>query len=513
MPEHASASAAQAAPATTSTMSLLGIARRRAPRPGEWGVRRQAVLAAVVTMAVVLIVAGLVLLSVLRSSLLDNARDLAVQRRDTIVEQVRENDSTDLAGDIGGSKGNSGTQVTQIIAADGTVIATTDESMEDVLYDGVPLSPGQSYLSEVRGLIGIVDFDDYVVAAQGIATPDGDRVVAVGVPTAVERDAVRTVGWFLIAGVPVLLALAGTLMWFLVGRALRPVERIRSTVTGISHQHLDDRVEVPATRDEIERLATTMNDMLARLQSADTAQRRFVTDASHELRSPLATLTTGLEIAAADPSATTWYETAGMLQTQANRMGYLVEDLLTLAKIDDAGLRYVMQDVDVDDLLLEEVHRLRTVSDHAVHVHIEPARITADPHRITQVIRNLLNNADRHAATTITMNLATVPVQARTGTGSPVGADGDGLRGRGHAILTIDNDGDRIAEFQRDRVFDRFVRLDESRTRESGGSGLGLAISKEIIRAHEGTILATESPGGCTRFQVMLPLQVPAPSP
>lgn len=475
--------------------------------------RRQAVLAAVVTMAVVLIVAGLVLLSVLRSSLLDNARDLAVQRRDIIVEQVRENDSTDLTGDIAGSSGNLGTQVTQIIDTDGTVIATTDKSTDAVLYDGVPLGPGQSYLSEAPGLIGIVDFDDYVVAAQGIATPAGDRVVAVGVPTAVERDAVSTVGWFLLAGVPVLLALAGTLIWLLVGRALRPVERIRSTVAGISHQHLDDRVEVPRTRDEVERLATTMNDMLTRLQSADAAQRRFVTDASHELRSPLATLTTGLEIAAADPSATTWYETSGMLQTQANRMGYLVEDLLTLAKIDDAGLRFVMQDVDLDDLLLEELHRMRTVSHHAVHAHIEPARITADPHRVTQVIRNLLNNADRHAATTITMNLTTVPAQARTGAGSPLRADGDGTRGQGSAILTIDNDGDRIAEAQRERVFDRFVRLDESRTRESGGSGLGLAISKEIIRAHEGTILATESHGGWTRFQVILPLQAPSPSP
>ncbi len=494
---------------TPTATPLHRTSRRDTFHLSGWGVRRQAVLAAVITMAFVLIVAGLILLSVLRSSLLDNARDLAVQRRDTIVEQIRENDSDDLnrdlAGDLAGTGGGSGTQLTQVIDPAGTVIASTDASVEGALYDGEPLSPGESYVSEDPGLISIVDFDEYIVAAQGITTPAGDAVVAVGVPTAIERDAVSTVGWFLLAGVPVLLALAGTLIWFLVGRALRPVERIRSTVAGVSHQHLDERVEVPRTGDEIEDLAITMNGMLARLQSADAAQRRFVTDASHELRSPLATLTTGLEIAAADPSAATWHETSTMLQTQALRMGYLVEDLLTLAKIDDAGLRYVPQDVDLDDLLHEELNRLRAASDHTIRAHIEPARITADPHRITQVLRNLLNNADRHAASTITINL-------NTSTSAPPSVASSAQHGQGQATLTIDNDGDRIPSTQRERVFERFVRLDESRTRESGGSGLGLAISKDIIHAHAGTIFATENPDGHTRFRVTLPLQSP-PAP
>ncbi|WP_181036525.1 HAMP domain-containing sensor histidine kinase [Arthrobacter sp. B1805] len=464
--------------------------------------RKQAVLAAVLTMTVVLALAGIVLLSVLRSSLLDNARELALQRRDTVVEQIRENDSEDLAGDIQGS----GTQVTQILAADGTVLATTDESLSDVLYDGGPLAPGQSYESDRAGLIGIVDFDDYLVTAQGVATPNGDVVVVVGVPTAIERDAVSTVGWFLIGGVPVLLALAGGLIWFLVGRALRPVERIRATVAGISHQHLDERVEVPPTGDEIERLAATMNDMLARLETADAAQRRFITDASHELRSPLATLTTGLDIAVADPSGTTWHDTTDMLQTQARRMGYLVEDLLTLAKIDDAGLRFVMADVDLDDLLHEELTRLRAVSRHTVHANITPARITGDPNRLVQVIRNLLTNAERHAATTVNISLTT-DTGTGTGTDTGIGIGPDSGPQTGTVILQIDNDGDTIAAADRERVFERFVRLDASRTRESGGSGLGLAISREIIRAHAGTITSTTSPEGLTRFKVALPLQ------
>ncbi|MBG6218892.1 signal transduction histidine kinase [Arthrobacter sp. CAN_A6] len=445
-------------------------------------------IAAVSTMAVVLALAGLVLLSVLRSSLLDNARELAQQHRDTVVEQIRENDSSDVAGDIQGS----GTQITQILRKDGTVIASSDDSVEEALYDGTSLAPGETYVSENPGVLGILDFDDYLVAAQGVRIPAGDAVVVVAVPTTIERDAVSTVGWFLIGGVPVLLALAGTLIWFLVGRALRPVERIRTTVAGISHHHLDERVEVPHTRDEIERLAATMNEMLARLESADETQRRFVTDASHELRSPLATLTTGLEIAVADPTGATWAETAGMLQTQTQRMSYLVEDLLTLAKIDDAGLRFVMGDVDLDDVLQDEINRLRTVSRHTITARITPARITGDPNRLAQVVRNLLNNAERHAATTIGITLTTAA---------------------GTAHLSVDNDGDTIPQAERERVFDRFVRLDASRTRESGGSGLGLAISREILRSHSGTIAAGESPEGLTRFHITLRLQETVTAP
>ncbi len=477
---------AQARPARPRTRARQGFRGRLR----TWGVRKQAVVAAVTTMAVVLALAGFVLLWVLRSSLLDNAAELAVQYRYTVVEQISENDSANIAADIQGS----GTQITQLLDQDGTVIASSDDSEEEALYEGPALVPGETYVSESPGILGVLDFDDYLIAAQGVRTPDGDVVVVVAVPTSIERDAVNTVGWFLIGGVPVLLALAGTLIWFLVGRALRPVERIRATVAGISHQHLDERVEVPGTRDEIERLAATMNKMLARLQSADEIQRRFVTDASHELRSPLATLTTGLEIAVADPSGATWVETAGMLQTQTRRMSYLVEDLLTLAKIDDAGLRFVMGDVDLDDVLLEEMARLRTVSRHTVVTRISPARITGDPNRLAQVIRNLLNNAERHAATTICIALT---------------SDTDS----GTAYLSVDNDGDTIPEADRDRVFDRFVRLDVSRTRESGGSGLGLAISREILQPHSGTITAGESPDGLTRFHIALPLQEAATPP
>lgn len=441
--------------------------------------RRQATVAAVAALAIVLTLAGVVLLVVLRASLLENARELAIQRRDSIVERLDEDDNIDISG--------TDTQITQILRADGTVVAVSDDAFTEPLYEDRPLAAGETYLSGHPGLLSIMDFDDYLVAAAGVELSQGNVTVVVAVPTSIQRDAISTVGWFLLGGVPVLVALAGGMIWILVGRSLRPVERIRATVASITRQNLNERVEVPATRDEIEHLAVTMNEMLGRLESADQAQRRFVTNASHELRSPLATLTTGLEIAAADPTGDTWRETTGILQTQTRRMSYLVEDLLTLAKLDDAGLRFTMSDVDLDDVLNEEVTRLRSISSHMINARLIPVRVTGDANRLAQVFRNVLNNADRHAGTRIDINLA---------------LDDNA------ATITIDNDGDTIAEDQREKVFDRFVRLDASRTRESGGSGLGLAISREILRAHGGTITAAQTPEGRTRFRITMPLQV-----
>jgi len=293
-----------------------------------------------------------------------------------------------------------------------------------------------------------------------------------------------------------LLAVVGVSVWLLVGRSLRQVERIRGQVARINGQRLDGRVDVPPTHDEIQALAVTMNMMLDRLQAADREQRRFVSDASHELRSPLATLSAGVEIASADPSGATWNQMKAVLAGETARMRYLVEDLLTLAKANDGGLRIDNADVDLDDVVDQEVRRLRSTSTHKVTARLSPARITGDARRVGQVLRNVLDNADRHATSRITVTLHTA-------------ADG--------AILTVDNDGEPIPAADRDRVFQRFVRLDQSRSREGGGSGLGLAIAAGIMAAHHGAIRATESPSGGCRFEMTFPAQhdtgVPAVTP
>lgn len=226
--------------------------------------------------------------------------------------------------------------------------------------------------------------------------------------------------------------------------------------------------------------------MLDRLEASDRAQRSFVSDASHELRSPLSTVIAAAEVSAADPSGALWEQRLETVLVESNRMRFLVDNLMTLAKADSHDLDLLAVDVDLDDLVETETQQLRSHSTHQIRSRVPPVRITGDPRRLAQVIRNLLENADRHALSQIEVSLS---------------ADTAAV------TLRVDNDGEVIEEALRERVFARFVRLDSNRTRDSGGSGLGLAISAEIVHAHGGSIAAAESPSGWCRFEVVLPRQ------
>jgi signal transduction histidine kinase len=308
-------------------------------------------------------------------------------------------------------------------------------------------------------------------------------VVASSVET--QRETVKAVAKYLLLGFPVLLIVVGVAGWLLVGQALGPVERIRARVQGIGSGELAERVPVPQTRDEIARLAVTMNEMLDRLQTGQVMQRRFVSDASHELRSPLATLTAALEVVQADTTGRAWQELHQVMAAETDRMRQLVEDLLLLAKADDAGLRMRRTDVDLDDLVAAEIQRLRSSAvDLTVTSEVHPVRVVGDPARLGQVLRNLVDNAARAAHTTIHVSTA---------------------EQNGSAVITVADDGDGIPEADRFRVFERFVRLDTSRARTSGGSGLGLSIALEITRARQGTITLTPSPTGGTTATITLP--------
>jgi signal transduction histidine kinase len=282
------------------------------------------------------------------------------------------------------------------------------------------------------------------------------------------------------------LIVVGVADWLLVGQALGPVERIRKRVQGIGAGGLTERVPVPETRDEIARLAQTMNQMLDRLQAGQATQRRFVSDASHELRSPLATLTAALEVVEADTTGRAWQELNQVMVAETNRMRRLVEDLLLLAKADDTGLRMQRTDVDLDDLVEAEIHRLRSSAPGlTVTGEVHPVRISGDPARLSQLIRNLVDNAARAARTSVRLTAT---------------------QHNGNAFVTVEDDGDGIPAADRLRVFERFVRLDTSRARASGGSGLGLSIVQEITRAHQGSITLAPGPAGGTTATVVLPV-------
>jgi signal transduction histidine kinase len=333
-----------------------------------------------------------------------------------------------------------------------------------------------------------VGMRDVRVSARALETPTGRYVVLVGAGTEDVETTVSAVAIGLAAAAPLIVAVAAVVTYALVRRSLRWVEAIRSRVADITASDLTERVPVPAHRDEIFTLATTMNEMLSRLESGQAAQRRFVADASHELRSPLSTVISALEVGVAHPELLDDRLAVDTLLPEARRMQALVDDLLLLARADEQGLALRRTDTDLDDLADTEVTRLRRETTLEVHADLAPTRLVADSSALSRVLRNLLDNAARHAASRVEVALRPQDGQAR---------------------LTVADDGPGIAPADRVRVFQRFVRLDTNRSRGAGGAGLGLAIVFEIVAAHGGGVHIDDRSGGGTAMVVQLPLAAP----
>jgi len=222
---------------------------------------------------------------------------------------------------------------------------------------------------------------------------------------------------------------------------------------------------------------------LSRLEASQVEQRQFVGDASHELRSPLATVLAALELAG-DDAGRSWAELQPLVLLEAQRMQRLVDDLLLLARADEHGLRFDIDDVDLDDILAAEALRVRRAGGLNVTADLAPLRIQADLGCLSQTIRNLVDNAVRAASSAIGL--------------SAVARDGV-------VVIRVDDDGPGIPISERQHVFGRFVRLDDSRERTGGGSGLGLAIVERLVHAQGGSVAVLDSPLGGARFEVRLP--------
>jgi signal transduction histidine kinase len=286
---------------------------------------------------------------------------------------------------------------------------------------------------------------------------------------------------------PLLVLVVGMATFVFVGRTLRPVEAMRRQATTITSKNLHTRLPVPGVDDEIAALASTMNTMLDRIEAASAAQRRFVADASHELRSPLATIRANVDLLDDVELPDDVAKPVGRIQRESVRMARLVEDLLLLARVDDHELALRHEDVDLDDLVYAE--RDRVAVEHpgmTVEGRVDPVRAHGDPHQLQRVLRNLVDNAARHAAHTVTISLTAHD---------------------GEAHLVVGNDGPAIPAGDRERIFDRFVRLDDSRTRVgSGGAGLGLPIARDIVLAHGGSLSVDDAAAGAAmRIRIPLP--------
>lgn len=272
------------------------------------------------------------------------------------------------------------------------------------------------------------------------------------------------------------------LTWLLVGRALRPVAAMRQEFTEITERALHRRVPVPRARDEIHRLARTMNATLDRLQRAMTRQRQFVADASHELRSPIAAVRAQLELVLARPSRTDWPTAVHKALRDTDRLQAVASDLLLLARL-DAQEAPPTAAVDLGALAAEEVRRhpgALTMDGDQEGV----AVVTGSRVQLSRLLTNLADNARRHTRTTVSVSVA--------------------VEG-GTVELAVDDDGPGIPEADRERVFERFTRLDDARARHDGGTGLGLAIANDIAHAHGGTLTALTSPRGGARLLLRLP--------
>ena len=439
-------------------------------------------LSAVVVVTFSLLVGGAFLLLVLQSSLISAEwNNLALRASDVSrlldEEGLRETQST-LAEDRRSSE-----QV-QIIDSTNQVVAWSARRLRGEPISTLRPAPGKTAKEQLPRVPALGQDDEVLVSARGVEVKDQAYVVLVAEPLEVQTDTLRTVGLLLLAASPLLIALVGVAVWVLVGQSLKTVERIRRQVAEIDGHRLSGRVEVPPTGDEIAALAVTMNEMLDKLEHSDTTHRAFFSDASHELRSPLSTLVTTAEVASLDETGKTWLDMQQTVLNESSRMQSLVEDLLTLAKVDAHQLQLDIQEVDLEDVLVSEITRLRTVSSLQINAELQPMRVRGDERRLLQVFRNVLDNAARYAKSAIVVGMKRRP---------------------GEVVVSVDNDGEIISPQDRSRVFERFARLDASRSSDGGGSGLGLAISREIMLAHGGTVVASEWNGWC-RFEVTLPV-------
>jgi signal transduction histidine kinase len=300
-------------------------------------------------------------------------------------------------------------------------------------------------------------------------------------------ESTRVLAASLLVIAPVVAALLAVLVWSLVKRTLRPVEAIRAEVAAIGGADLERRVTVPPGDDEISGLARTMNGMLERVSTSVDRQRRFVADASHELRSPLTRIRSELEVDLAHPQVADPLATHRSVLEETVGLQRLVDDLLLLARSDaNVPAPTVDEPVDLDDIVVRVARRAREEAPVAVEVtEVRALRTRGDARQLARAVANLADNAVRHATSRITLTLA---------------RQGD------FAVLAVADDGPGIPADQRDRVFERFARLDEARPRATGGTGLGLAIAREIVEHHGGTLTIDGEHRPGVRFVVALPI-------
>lgn len=445
----------------------------------QLSIRARLTLTFVVALAVVLTFTGLAIVNLVHRSLVHGA---ANQLEGVIAETQNRLASSTLGHGVTplGSNGNVVIQVTnltgtQVWAASTTIVhqpvlarAFTDFTSSNGLSIGLVKT---ARTAETRSQLG-QGAVSYITTSRGQGFIFG---FVYGAPISHSETV-------LVASVaisfPLLMLIAGVLIWLGVGFTLAPVEAIRRRVSAIAARDLSERVPITGGDDEIARMAKTLNAMLDRLEAASKFQQEFVSNASHELRSPLTTLLATVERARHDPNHVNWSEVAETVVREGRRLDGLIDDLFWLARNDESEIQVRRVDVDIDDLLFEEARRVRTMSDLSVDTSlVQPTRVVGDPALLKRMIRNVVDNATRFATGAL---------------GFDAHFEDD------EAVVRVSDDGEGLDITQSARLFERFARSDTARSRRLGGTGLGLAIVSEVVTLHGGSARFVEVDQGAT---------------
>ncbi|MEU9961649.1 HAMP domain-containing sensor histidine kinase [Streptomyces sp. NPDC050982] len=469
-------------------------------------VRARATLAATLVVAVALVAAGAAVLLALRGSLIGQADaeadSVARNAASALSNGLAYNDLDLPDGDenpvevldrkgkaVASGEDVEGMSVTARASDRLNSVANDDagDTDEGVADEEDALGPGdiadETWYGEGTATVE-GETDDYRFAGVDVVTKGGvPLTVYAGAPLSAEQGAVGTALTAMLIGLPLLLVTVSGVTYVVTRRALRPVEGIRAEMAAITaSEDLSRRVPEPATHDEVARLARTTNETLAALEASVERQRAFVADASHELRSPIASLRTQLEVGAAHPEL---LDVDGAVEDTV-RLQRLAADLLLLARL-DAGERSADARLDLAAFVREEAGQ--RVGDRVqVSVDADDAdavEVSGSRGQLTRVLGNLLDNAQRHTRTSVALTVR---------------------RSGQWAVVGVADDGAGVPAAERERVFERFVRLDEARTRDDGGAGLGLAIARDVAVRHGGSLTVRDAPTGGALFELRLPL-------
>jgi signal transduction histidine kinase len=443
---------------------------------------------ATAVVAAVLAIAGILLVVATRSALYRSVETTATARAADIATQL--------------TTGTSFTRVPLVrgisvqIVTEGTVVASTGDiegqrPIIDVAGDtgasGIVVVPTLD-VAENQGETPSDDGDEgpFLVAVTGAHSNGRPSTVLAAASLSAVDNATRTLIPLITLGIPAITLLVALVVSRLTRRAFRPIDAMTRQADTISYSYLHRRITEPEPEDEIRRLAVVLNGMLDRLDTSAARQRQFTADASHELKSPVATLLTMAEVAESSPRGFTVEELAADVAGQSRRLAALVDDLLTLAQSDEHRLQLHQEWFDIAEVVIGELAVASTTPLDIDTSCLASGVVFGDRRRVGQVVRNLLDNATHHASTKIRV---------------------ESLLAAGQVVLSIGDDGPGIPPADRERIFDRFVRLDKARSRQSGGTGLGLSVVRSIVDAHHGTIIVDRDHDlGGASITVMLPV-------